>query len=213
MRTSWYFPALGPDWLHTFVLRYDWFIWLNALHWLVNVIILVLHHCFKGLSNLAIKFQPRELCDVQRIKFPTKKKVSYFLGYPPRQQLLKFFWFSIRTKKEKHMQNKPVNFDCLDFDVAFPWQKLSVFCLVRTDENEKSSRLFQVILMFDVLYETTTWNDNFEVLWRTSAHEAKRLMSSLNYYPSMTVKCMLTQLVLMLHSEGLGTIFFILLLY
>ena len=56
------------------------------------------------------------------------------------------------------MQNKSVNFYCLDFDVSFPRQKLSVSCLVRTDENEKSSRLFQVILMhlFDVRYETTT---------------------------------------------------------
>ena len=56
------------------------------------------------------------------------------------------------------MQDKPVNCDCLDFDVVFPRQKLSVFSLVRTKENEKSSRLFQVILMhlFDVIYETTT---------------------------------------------------------
>ena len=54
------------------------------------------------------------------------------------------------------MQDKPVN--CLDFDVVFPRQKLSVYCLVRTKETEKLSRLFQVILMhlFDVLYETTT---------------------------------------------------------
>ena len=91
------------------------------------------------------------------MKFLTKK-LSYFLGFQPRQQLLKFFWFSSRTKKEKHMQDKPVNFYCLDSDEVFPRQKLSVFSLVCTKETEKSSRLFQVILMhlFDVLYETTT---------------------------------------------------------
>ena len=102
----------------------------------VNAIILVLRQCFKDLSNLAIKFQPRIIiililstCAMYKIKFLTKK-LSYFLGFQPRQQLLKFFWFSSRTKKEKHMQDKPVNFYCLDSDEVFPRQKLSVLNLV-----------------------------------------------------------------------------------
>ena len=45
------------------------------------------------------------------------------------------------------MQDKSVNCNCLDFDAAFPRQKLSVYSLVRAKGNETLSRLFQVSLM------------------------------------------------------------------
>lgn len=148
MRTSSHFPAHGADWLQTFVMRYDWFIWLHALHWLVNVNALVLRHCFKDFSHLAIKFQYSSIfCLAARCtkdKTPNKRQVSYFLGYPPRQQLLKLFWFSSRTKKRNTCR--------ISHWIAIAWistqrfqdKKPSVYSLVRAWGNETWSRLLQV---------------------------------------------------------------------